>query len=76
MLQAYALQQTLFRLGYENEIINLRTQKQKNLYKRLSIKSSFKSPKDFIKGLLFLPYMNQLHKKYELFEKFLSDSLK
>lgn len=76
MLQAYALQQTLYRLGYENEIINLRTQKQKDLYKRLSFKSFFKSPKDFIKGLLFLPYMNQLQQKHALFEKFLSDSLK
>lgn len=76
MLQAYALQQTLFQLGYENEIINLRTQKQKDLYKHLSFKSFFNSPKDLIKGLLFLPYMNLLQKKHRLFEKFLSDSLK
>ena len=32
MLQAYALQQIILRLGHSNEIINLRTERQKQLY--------------------------------------------
>lgn len=36
MLQAYALQQTVLKLGHECEIINLRTAVQKSMYKGLS----------------------------------------
>ena len=36
MLQAYGLQQTIYKLGYMNEIINLRTERQKKLYGRPS----------------------------------------
>ena len=32
MLQAFGLQQTLLKMGYENEIINLRTNRQTKLY--------------------------------------------
>ena len=46
-LQAYALQQAILKLGYENEIINLRTERQKDLYtvftKRKGLKYVFKN---------------------------------
>ena len=46
-LQAYALQQVIIGLGCKNEIINLRTERQKDLYtvftKRERIKSMIKN---------------------------------
>lgn len=75
MLQAYALQQVFFRLGYDNEIINLRTERQKQVY---SYPKQFncKGIKPFVKSILYTPYVKDLQKKYELFEHFLTSSLK
>lgn len=74
MLQAYALQQTIVKLGHENEIINLRTERQKKLYSK-----PFESTRPFIRqalhNLLCLPYRNALEKKYDLFEQFLAENL-
>lgn len=74
MLQAYALQRTIIKLGHENEIINLRTERQKNLYSK-----PFESTRPFIRqmlhNLLWFPYRNALEKKYDLFEQFLTENL-
>lgn len=74
MLQAYALQRTIMKLGYENEIINLRTERQKKLYSK-----PFEFTRPFIRQMLHnvlcLPYRNALEKKYNLFEQFLVENL-
>lgn len=74
MLQAFALQQAIKKLGHENEIINLRTERQKKYYPRPSLAFP-KSIKQAIKQLLTLPYYKDLQKKYDLFEEFLSQEL-
>lgn len=76
MLQAYALQKILNRLGYDNEIINLRTERQRKLYGRISYAQAFQGLKPLAKVLLALPYIKALQRKYDLFECFLSNSLK
>lgn len=74
MLQAFALQQSIKKLGHENVIINLRTERQKKYYPRPSLVFP-KSIKQAIKQLLTLPYYKDLQKKYDLFEEFLSREL-
>lgn len=76
MLQAYALQRVLSRLGYDNEIINLRTERQRKLYGRISYGQAFQGLKPLAKVLLTLPYIKILQRKYDLFESFLAHSLK
>lgn len=76
MLQAYALQKILYRLGYDNEIINLRTERQRKLYNCISYGLSFQGLKSLAKWLLVLPYVKMLQNKYNLFESFLTNSLK
>lgn len=79
MLQAYALQQTLLGLGFENDIINLRTERQKSFYfdptdsKRLSFKNRLRS---LFLNLLIKEYKNGQKHKYNLFESFLVNKLK
>lgn len=75
MLQAYALQQTLYSLGVDNEIINLRTIRQKRMYPR-STYFDMSSLKRIIKSLIMLPYTKQLIRKYDLFEEFLKEELR
>lgn len=72
MLQAYALQQTLKHLGYDNEIINLRTERQKKFYSNTIPDIGIKS---LIKKLLFYPHRKAINQKYHLFEKFLAEDL-
>lgn len=71
-LQAYALQQTIIGLGYENDIINLRTNRQKDLYavftKRKGLKYGFKN-------LSHLLYYHSLKKSYDKFEQFINSKL-
>ncbi|WP_289740035.1 polysaccharide pyruvyl transferase family protein [Muribaculum intestinale] len=78
MLQAYALQQTLLSLGVENEIINLRTSRQKKYYSNPT-SSTGKSWKHkiwrIIREHLFPNSNSQLINKYSLFENFLKDQL-
>ena len=52
-LQAYALQQTILSLGHSNEIINLRTDRQKDLY---TVFTKRKGLKYVIKNLSHLFY--------------------
>lgn len=79
MLQAYALQQTLFRLGVENDIINLRLPSQRAMYPHPS-EHGAKGVKSRIKRVLLnctIPkYEKQIEQKYRLFEDFLQDKLK
>lgn len=74
MLQAYALQQTLYSLGVDNEIINLRTERQKNFYPKPKYLDT-SSAKKIIKSILMLPYSGMLIRKYNLFEDFISENL-
>ena len=65
-LQAYALQQALFVLGVDNEIIDYRCGKIEDTYK---IKHfwEMKSPKMLIKWALTIRYNKKAEKKFELF---------
>lgn len=75
MLQAFALQQTILKMGADNHIINLRTTAQKRLYQNNRFKKmSF--PKNIIFKLLYSRYFNQFDTKYRLFEQFQNDYLK
>lgn len=72
MLQAYALQQTVLKLGHECEIINLRTAVQKSMYK------PFYRQKSWVKKLKAIRYPKLAIddvRKHRLFEKFLEERL-
>lgn len=76
MLQAFALQRTLERLGYNNEIINLRTKRQREVYPELSeLLSRDSFFKNLSRKILYCPFRQSLNTKYELFEKFLREDL-
>lgn len=70
MLQAYALQQTVLRLGHECEIINLRTSIQKRYYLPFLLQpGKRKKAKAIIHPILAIDDV----RKYWKFEKFLKD---
>lgn len=73
VLQAYALQQTIMSLGYENEIINLRTERQKDLY---TVFTKRKGLKYIFKNISHLAYYFPLKKRYNKFEDFINSKLK
>ena len=75
MLQAYALQYTLGRLGFDNEIINLRTPRQRAMYGPVS-HCPESGAKNLVRRVMAAPFMGGLRKRYGLFEKFLQDNLK
>lgn len=73
MLQAYALQQVILNMGFDCEIINFRTERQKQMYRP-----------DFCQGGIYerfkrliiqFSYIDQLRKKSSLFEDFLKNDL-
>ena len=72
MLEAYALQQTVIRLGHECEIINFRTERQKNFYQPFYLSKGFR-PK--IKALVFPKLAWNDRRKYSLFERFMRDKM-
>lgn len=72
-LQAYALQTALDNLGAENEIINFRTDRQKDLY---AIFTKRKGVKYWIKNCAHLLYYKSLKYKYNNFENFINNDLK
>lgn len=73
MLQAYALQQILYNLGVENEIINLRTDIQKGL---IPPQLQWCHPCSSLVKLLRHPIRSiALQRKYHRFEKFLVEQL-
>ena len=71
-LQTYALQQTIQKLGLKNDIINFRTDKQKDIYsvitKRKGVKYAFKNLTHFI-------YYKPLKQKHKKFENFIKEDL-
>lgn len=74
MLQAFALQRILKQLGIDNEILNLRTQRQKDLY---AIKKHVDGNvlKRIVYEMLVISCMKELTEKSNLFERFLTDDL-
>ena len=76
MLQAYALQTFLERMGNDVEIINFRSQQQKNMYPKPLRFSSYQSFKQSVKRILLDPSsIKPLYKKWHLFDDFLSTHL-
>lgn len=75
MLQAFALQTVIVQMGFENEIINLRTRRQKWMYDYHKNKSHRITGKVLYK-ILTCYYDQNLSKKHELFERFLQEDLK
>jgi len=73
MLQAFALQSVLHKMGHETWIINLRTKAQKHLIMPLL---EWKHPKSSFMKLLIMPQISiQLQHKYNRFEHFLKQKL-
>ena len=75
MLQAYALQQSLLNLGYDNEIINLRTDRQLKLYAAYYDINN-KNIKSLARWIFTYPYRKSIRVKYHLFEDFLKHDLR
>lgn len=71
MLQAYALQQTILNMGYECEIINFRTLRQRNYYKPDFLRGNFKER--IKRTILYAPFLWALWRKYQKFETFLNE---
>lgn len=71
-LQAYALQHVIQSMGYENEILNLRTPVQKDLYKVIRHNIAFRSG---IKNLLHLLHYKSLKIAENKFENFICQNL-
>jgi hypothetical protein len=74
MLQAFALQQALKKLGYEPKIINLRTERQKKMYSYFFDRKT-NSLKLLIKKMLLSPYKKGLKIQHDKFESFLKNYL-
>ena len=72
MLQAYALQQTVLRLGHECEIINFRTEKQRCGYRPFWCDNHWKH---MIKAFLYPILAIEDIRKHQLFENFLYSKL-
>ena len=76
MLQAYALQTFLESMGNDVEIINFRSQQQKNMYPKPLRFSSYQSFKQSVKRILLDPLsISPLYKKWHLFDSFLHTKL-
>lgn len=73
MLQAYALQRTIENLGFDTEIINFRTERQKSFYKPMWRQGSLYER--FKRFVLSLPNIKSVLHKQELFENFLNENL-
>ncbi|MDE5551911.1 MAG: polysaccharide pyruvyl transferase family protein, partial [Muribaculaceae bacterium] len=82
MLQAYALQQTLLSLGVENDILNFRTPRQKEVYrdprnippiKGFQLKNRIKA---VLGKILYKDNNEILGRKYDRFENFITNQLK
>lgn len=74
VLQAYATQKTLDRLGYENEIINYRLINQIEFYNHFY--TTFFGKKQFIQRLKRLPEHRKRSKRRDRFEKFINQRLR
>lgn len=72
-LQAYALQRTIENMGEVCEIINFRTERQRDQYRPLTKRKGLKYL--FKNGYFLLNYRTR-KEKYNCFEKFIKDYLK
>ena len=73
MLQAYALQQTILAIGLDCEIINFRTLRQKEIFRPPFMKGSLLGK--IKRTLLYVPFLQSMHRKHNLFEHFICDEL-
>ena len=73
MLQAYALQKTVEALGYNCEIINFRTKRQKKMYRPLPLDPRLLS---VLKTIRFPKLAFNDLRKHRLFEEFIHEYLK
>lgn len=73
MLQAYALQKTVEALGYNCEIINFRTKRQKKIYRPLPLELRLLS---VLKNIRFPKLAFNDLRKHRLFEEFIHEYLK
>lgn len=73
MLQAYALQQVILKMGFDCEIINFRTKKQKDFYKPMFLCGNWLQR--IKRTLFYLSFIKDLKKKHQLFEDFLLHEL-
>lgn len=71
MLQAYSLQTYLAQQGHEVSIINFRSEKQKNIYRKPIRSSCLKHPKALLKMILNIKDTLQNLSKWHKFEQFL-----
>lgn len=72
-LQAYALQTTLKKMGYESEIINFETERfvaSREMFSRHPSRM-----KEIIKNISRIPYWNSLHERERMFDSFTFDIL-
>ena len=72
MLKAYALQQTIKGLRLENKLMNLRTEKQRELYPN---PTNIVGIKIIVLGTCFPKYKYDISQKYVLFENFIKNRL-
>ena len=71
MLQAYALQQVILEMRHDCEIINFRTERQREFYRPIFVRGSFF---DRLKRRMFYAlHISSWKKKYRLFEAFLNE---
>lgn len=67
MLQAYALQTVIRKLGYEPEIIDFSNKGQKSLY---SVRQPNNSAKNILKNIILHPYEKRIKRNFDSFEEF------
>lgn len=72
MLQAYALQQTIIRMNHLCEIINLRTEAQRKLYRPFFLENNWRKK---VKALRYPILAVADWHKHSLFEKFLHEKM-
>lgn len=71
MLQSYALQKVLNKLGVKNEIIDFSNDGQKSVY---SIFSKNNNIKNILKNILILPYKRRIERNYFSYELFKNEN--
>ena len=67
MLQAYALQNIVEKLGYNPEIIDFSNNGQKSVY---SVKENNNSLKNIIKNIILRPHRTQIKLNFDSYENF------
>lgn len=70
MMQAYALQTAVDRLGHEAEIINFSNVGQRRLY---SVLFPPDKPKNLVKNAILLPHRGRIARNFEAYEQFIAE---